>query len=39
MGELWDAELQGGGVAEEAAEVNVVSIDGMRLVVMPRGRF
>ena len=38
MGELWDAELQSGGVAEEAAEVNVVSIDGMRLVVTPRGR-
>ena len=38
MGELWDAELQGGGEAEETAEVNVVSIDGMRLVVTPRGR-
>jgi len=38
MGELWDAELRGGGEAEEGAEVNVLSIDGMRLVVAPRGR-
>jgi len=38
MGEIWDAELAAGGTAEEGAEVNVLSIDGLRLVVAPRGR-
>jgi len=38
MGELWDAELRGGGPLEEGSEVEVVSIEGLRLVVAPRGR-
>jgi membrane-bound serine protease (ClpP class) len=38
MGELWDAELHDGGTLEEGAEAQVMSVDGMRLVVAPRGR-
>jgi len=38
MGEIWEAEAQGGGVVDEGSEVSVVSVDGMRLVVSPRGR-
>jgi membrane-bound serine protease (ClpP class) len=38
MGELWEAELRGGGALEEGNEIEVVSIEGLRLVVAPRGR-
>ena len=38
MGELWDAELRGAGTLEEGSEASVVSVDGLRLVVEPRGR-
>ena len=38
MGELWDAELRGGGALEVGNEIEVVSIEGLRLVVVPRGR-
>jgi membrane-bound serine protease (ClpP class) len=38
MGELWDAELHDGGTLEVGAEAQVMSVDGMRLVVAPRGR-
>lgn len=38
FGELWDAELRGGGALEEGMEIEVVSFEGMRLVVSPRGR-
>jgi membrane-bound serine protease (ClpP class) len=38
MGELWDAEARDGGIVEEGTEVNVLAVEGMRLVVSPRGR-
>jgi membrane-bound ClpP family serine protease len=38
MGELWEAELRGGGALEEGNEIEVVSIEGLRLMVAPRGR-
>jgi membrane-bound serine protease (ClpP class) len=38
MGELWDAELRDGGTLGEGAEAQVIAVDGMRLVVVPRGR-
>ncbi|MBI2964167.1 MAG: nodulation protein NfeD [Deltaproteobacteria bacterium] len=38
MGELWDAELRDGGSAEAGTAVEVVAIDGLRLVVAPRRR-
>jgi membrane-bound serine protease (ClpP class) len=38
MGELWEAELRGGGVLDEGNEIEVVSIEGLRLMVAPRGR-
>jgi membrane-bound ClpP family serine protease len=38
MGELWDAELRGGGTLDEGSEVEVASVEGLRLWVVPRGR-
>lgn len=38
MGEIWDAESRDGVTVEEGAEVSVLAIDGMRLLVAPRGR-
>jgi membrane-bound serine protease (ClpP class) len=38
MGEIWDAEVRDGGTVEEGAEVSVLAVEGMRLVVAPRGR-
>jgi membrane-bound serine protease (ClpP class) len=38
MGEIWDAESRDGASVEEGAEVSVIAVDGMRLVVAPRGR-
>jgi membrane-bound serine protease (ClpP class) len=37
-GEIWDAVLRDGGAIDEGNEVEVVGIEGMRLVVVPRGR-
>jgi membrane-bound serine protease (ClpP class) len=38
MGELWDAELRSEGALEVGNEIEVVSIEGLRLAVVPRGR-
>jgi len=38
MGELWDAVAGDGTTVEEGTEVSVLAVDGMRLVVAPRGR-
>jgi membrane-bound serine protease (ClpP class) len=38
MGELWDAVARDGGTVEEGTEVSVLAVEGMRLVVAPRGR-
>jgi membrane-bound serine protease (ClpP class) len=38
MGELWDAEVRDGATVEEGTEVSVLAVEGMRLVVRPRGR-
>lgn len=38
MGELWDAEARDGSTVEEGTEVSVLAVEGMRLVVGPRGR-
>ena len=38
MGELWDAVAGDGKTVEEGTEVSVLAVDGMRLVVAPRGR-
>jgi len=38
MGELWDAETTDGSSLDEGSEVEVVRIDGLRLVVAPRRR-
>lgn len=38
MGELWDAELSDGGSVEEGAAVEVLAVDGLRIVVTPRRR-
>lgn len=38
MGELWDAELRGGGSVGEGSTVEVLAVDGLRLVVAPRRR-
>jgi membrane-bound serine protease (ClpP class) len=38
MGELWDAVARDGGTVEEGTEVSVLEVEGMRLVVAPRGR-
>jgi membrane-bound serine protease (ClpP class) len=37
MGELWDAEARDGATVEEGTEVSVLAVEGMRLVVGPRG--
>ncbi len=38
MGEIWDAEARDGSPVEEGAEVSVLAVEGLRLVVAPRGR-
>jgi membrane-bound ClpP family serine protease len=38
MGELWDAVARDGGTVEEGTEVSVLAVEGMRLVVAPRGK-
>jgi membrane-bound ClpP family serine protease len=36
MGELWDAVARDGAPLEEGSEVEVVAVDGLRLIVVPR---
>jgi membrane-bound serine protease (ClpP class) len=38
MGELWDAALEGAEAAAEGEEVEIVRLEGLRLVVRPRRR-
>jgi membrane-bound serine protease (ClpP class) len=38
IGELWDAEASDGSVLAEGIEVEVVRVEGLRLIVAPRGR-
>jgi membrane-bound ClpP family serine protease len=38
MGELWDAETIDGSALGEGIEVEVVRVEGLRLVVAPRRR-
>ena len=38
VGEIWDAVLRDGGELDEGAEVEVVAIEGLRLIVTPRRR-
>jgi membrane-bound serine protease (ClpP class) len=38
MGELWDAVARDGATVEEGTEVSVLAVEGLRLIVSPRGR-